>query len=118
MEALANDNRVLNDATQQFLGMTKKVRDAWEAVGGDAVSIATNLGAHHYRYGCGHPEIYRKLAGVEHAARCIRIVGGTQARRAAIMAAVLYGRCMFFLAQRHMQKVRRVMRTALGDHHL
>lgn len=38
--ALETDNRVLNAAKQQVLGLTKTVRDAWEPRGGTAVAVA------------------------------------------------------------------------------
>lgn len=62
-QALTQDKMVLQDAKQQVLGRTKHGRDVSEAVGGDAVSIATYLGVHHYGYGSSYPEMHVKLAG-------------------------------------------------------
>lgn len=68
---------VLRDTKQQVLGMSRQVHEAWEAVGGEAGSIAKDVGVYLYRYGSSHPEMQGSLAGVGHAARRVSIAGGT-----------------------------------------
>lgn len=89
MTALEADNMVLNAAKQQVLGLTKAVRDAWEARGRTAAAVAKDLCISHYGYGTTHPELSRKTKSLRVQAQPVCIMS----LRADVYSSVCAGSC-------------------------
>lgn len=95
---LGPDNMVLNDGTQQVLGLTKDVRDVWGQRGFAATRMAKHQAV--------------AASAVEHR--------GSNQVRCSVVASVLFARCLYrpecqCITEEQLAQMRRAMRVAMGD---
>lgn len=112
--ALRRDNMLLKDGKQQVSGLTKEVRGAWRHYG-EITLAANDPGVYHYGYNDKRPGMGK---GLQTTSRT-KVTDDTQQLRGAMMASVVYGRCLYgsechYITKRQTHQMRRTMCTATG----
>lgn len=93
-EALVLDNRKLNGAKQQVLGLARPVRKSWQSTGGTAVITAKDFGGSATMVMGTHLELDRQNEALQSTARPAQCKGGPRQAWCKIAGALLFGRCL------------------------